>query len=77
MSHLNIPMNTAELPQQKIYQVKAFPKWPVGCGVMLLGGQVANTLPGLPDPPTNASIRLDQVEWLTRKPTLRVVQLGM
>ena len=30
MSHLNIPMNPADLPQQKIYEVKALPKWRVG-----------------------------------------------
>ena len=38
MSHLNIPMSPADLHQQKLYEVKALPKWPVGCGVMLLGG---------------------------------------
>jgi hypothetical protein len=63
MSHLNIPMNPADLPQQKIYEVKALPKWRVGCGVMLLGGQVENTLPGIPNTPNKESIPLAQVEW--------------
>mgnify|MGYP001201834585 FL=1 len=58
-----IPMSPAELPQQKLYEVKALPKWPVGCGVMLLGGQVENTLPGIPNTPNKESIPLAQVEW--------------
>ena len=63
MSRLNIPMNPADFPQQKVFEVKAFPKWPSGCGVMLLGGQVENILPGVPNQPNEDSIPLAQVEW--------------
>jgi hypothetical protein len=63
MSHLHIPMSPADFPQQKLYEVKPFPKWPAGCGVTLLGGQVENVLPGIPNQPTEDSIPLAQVEW--------------
>jgi hypothetical protein len=56
-------MNPADFPQQKVFEVKAFPKWPSGCGVMLLGGQVENILPGVPNQPNEDSIPLAQVEW--------------
>jgi hypothetical protein len=63
MSHLKIPMNPADFPQQKIFEVKNFPKWPSGCGVMLLGSQVENIIPGVPNQPNEDSIPLAQVDW--------------
>ena len=63
MSHLHIPMSPTDFPQQKLYEVKPFPKWPADCGVTLLGGQVENVLPGIPNQPTEDSIPLAQVEW--------------
>jgi hypothetical protein len=58
-----IPMNPADLPQQKIYEVKSLPILPAGCAVEIMNYEREHTLPGIPKKPTKKSIPLGQVEW--------------
>ena len=63
MSHLNIPMNPAELPQQKLYEVKSLPILPDGCVIAIMDYEQEHNLSGIPTNPTKKSIPLAQVEW--------------
>ena len=63
MSHLKIPVSPKEFPQQSLYEVKAFPKWPAGCGVHFPDYSSEHNIPGVPESPSEESIPLAQVEW--------------
>ncbi len=59
----HIPMSSVELPQQRLYEVKALPILPAGYSVEITGYETQHTLPGIPKKPTKKSISLAQVEW--------------
>jgi hypothetical protein len=63
MSHLNIPMNPADFPQQKLYQVKSLPIMPDDYCVEIMNYEQEHSLAGIPKKPTKKSIPLAQVEW--------------
>jgi hypothetical protein len=58
-----IPMSPAELPQQKLYEVKGLPILPDGCAVEIMNYEREHTLTGIPKKPTKKSIPLGQIEW--------------
>ena len=62
MSHLKITLNPQDFPQQTLYEIKKFPKWPEGCGVRFLN-TCEHELPGIPAAPDEDSVPLAQVEW--------------
>jgi hypothetical protein len=59
----NIPMSSAELPQQRLYEVKSLPQRPAGLAVTFMDYESQHGLPGIPKKPTKKSISLAQVEW--------------
>ena len=63
MSRLKIPMNPADLPQQRLYGVKELPPLPNACEIQLLDYVEDHGLLGIPKKPTKKSIFLGQVEW--------------
>ena len=58
-----IPMNPADLPQQKIYEVKSLPILPDRCAVEIMSYEREHPLAGIPMKPTKKSTPLAQVEW--------------
>ena len=62
MRHLKETLSPQDFPQQKLYEIKTFPKWPVGCGVHFLY-TYEHDLPGIAQGPDEDSVPLAQVEW--------------
>ena len=76
----NIPMSSAELPQQRLYEVKSLPQRPAVLAVTSMDYESQHGLPGIPKKPTKKSISLAQVEWawspLMAMSCIRVKRIG-
>ena len=63
MSIHSIPMSFADLPQQRVYEVKPLPAEIMQLSVELLDYEQEHGLVGIPNAPTKQSLALAQVEW--------------
>ena len=63
MSIHSIPMSFADLPQQRVYEVKPLPAEIMQLSVELLDYEQEHGLVGIPNAPTEQSLALAQVEW--------------